>query len=57
MYAPNPLAKTLGTWLLLMFALVMSSAAWAQRDDGQYQPFQQNSHLHHYLHLRGYDNL
>ena len=40
MYAPNPLAKTLGTWLLLMFALVMSSAAWAQRDDGQYQILQ-----------------
>ena len=40
MYAPNPLAKTLGSWLLLMFALVMSSTAWAQRDDGQYQILQ-----------------
>lgn len=40
MHAPNPLAKTLGSWLLLMFALVMSSTAWAQRDDGQYQILQ-----------------
>ena len=40
MHAPNPLAKTLGSWLLLVFALVMSSTAWAQRDDGQYQILQ-----------------
>ena len=40
MHAPNPLAKTLGSWLLLMFALVMSSTAWAQRDEGQYQILQ-----------------
>ena len=40
MHAPLPIARTLGGWLLLMFTLLLSSTAWAQRDDGQYQILQ-----------------
>ena len=32
--------KTLGSWLLLICALMLSSTAWAQRDSGQYQILQ-----------------
>ncbi len=32
--------KTLGSWLLLICALLLSSTAWAQRDSGQYQILQ-----------------
>ncbi len=37
---PTPIARTLGSWLLLMVALVLSllsPTAWAQRDEGAYQ--------------------
>lgn len=37
MHAPTPFARTLGSWLLLAFTLLLSSTAWAQRDDGPYQ--------------------
>jgi hypothetical protein len=37
MHASIPFARTLGSWLLLVFALLLSSTAWAQRDDGPYQ--------------------
>ena len=32
--------KTLGSWLLLVLALLLPSAVWAQRDSGQYQILQ-----------------
>ncbi|ART51265.1 hypothetical protein CBP34_05755 [Acidovorax carolinensis] len=37
MHAPNPIARTFGSWLLLVFTLLLSSTAWAQRDEGPYQ--------------------
>lgn len=40
---PTPIARTLGSWLLLMAALVLSllsSTAWAQRDEGPHQILQ-----------------
>jgi hypothetical protein len=37
MHASIPFARTLGSWLLLVFALLLSSTAWAQRDEGPYQ--------------------
>lgn len=40
MHTPTPIAKTLGSWLLLMFTLLLSSTAWAQRDEGPYQILQ-----------------
>lgn len=40
MHAPSSIAKTLGSWLLLAFALLLSSTAWAQRDEGPYQILQ-----------------
>lgn len=40
MHAPSSIARTLGSWLLLAFALLLSSTAWAQRDEGPYQILQ-----------------
>ncbi|KAB2897496.1 MAG: hypothetical protein F9K35_11930, partial [Burkholderiaceae bacterium] len=41
MYAPLRSPRTLGHWLLFLFALMLSSASWAQRgDDGEYQILQ-----------------
>ncbi|NMM76138.1 hypothetical protein B2J86_12560 [Acidovorax sp. SRB_14] len=33
MHTPLPATRTLGSWLLCLFALVLSSSAWAQRGD------------------------